>query len=71
MTLDQVNKAVIVTNIFAAVIFTSVMGSLSNGQATISWQMYLYALVHPELPLIMGGLLFRWMAKMELGAYDT
>jgi hypothetical protein len=73
MTIQQVekiNKVVILGNVFSAIIFTSIMSYFTDGIASISWQLNQFSYLHPELSLILGGMIIRWLTLMENGKYD-
>ncbi len=72
MSLDKITvitKLVILINIFLTIAFTLTMGYLTKGVATVSWQIYLFSLLHPEVPFILGMAICRFITNIECGRY--
>ena len=57
--------------VFSALLFTIIMSYAYGNTATISYQFYIMGTNHLELPTVIGGLIARFITKLELNAYES
>lgn len=69
-TVDKINKSVILGSILVAILVTSIMTYLTNGVASVSWQIYQLSKSNTEIPTILTAMIIRWLTLLECGKYE-